>query len=465
MATTDTPGYRLRATSSCLDSALPAQPRQLEPACRFAVAFGQRRRDGNDQVHGACGGSRERSTSIGRVHIPYEWQVGWRYVRAARGHGFLSFIAGVSVLGIALGVAALVVVLSVVNGFEREVRDRMLDAAGHIELYHAEPALAARVRAQPGVVAVAPFVTAMLLVGRGDALRGAQLRGVLPNSEPAVTPLLTAPLLAPLRAGERRILLGRTLARELGAKPGDAVTLVLPGAGAPRWQRFTLAGTVDAGHHEFDSTLAIAQLEEALEAVSPAAPRGLRVRVADPQDARAIAARLESQLGPGVQVRDWTQLNRPWFESVHIQKRMLFLIVVLIVAVAAFNLVATLVMTVADKRGDIAILRTLGASPRSVMAIFVVQGALAGLAGTLAGVLLGLAAAFNIGAIVSGIETLLGSPLLRADIYLITRMPSEPRPVEVALIAAISAALAFAATLYPSWRASRLQPAEALRYE
>ena len=401
--------------------------------------------------------------------VPFELEIGWRYVRAARGRGFVSFIAGVSVAGIALGVAALIVVLSVVNGFTKEVRERMLDAVGHVELYDAAPELADRVRQQAGVVAVAPFVASPLLLGRGDLLRGAYLRGVLPAEEGAVTPLLAkAGVLAPLAAGEHRILLGSALARELGVKVGERVTLVLPaaaGGSAPRWQLFTLAGTLDAGHHEYDSTLALVHLDDALEALGDNATRGLRVRLADAQAAPRIADALAATLDPRGIVRDWTQLDRAWFDSVQIQKRMLSLIVVLIVAVAAFNLVSTLVMTVTDKRGDIAILRTLGASPRSIMGVFVVQGALSGLVGTAAGVALGLLVAFNVGTLVPAIEGLLGAKLLPANVYLISRMPSDPQWADVLPIAAISLALAFAATLYPSWRASRLKPAEALRHD
>ena len=221
-----------------------------------------------------------------------------------------------------------------------------------------------------------------------------------------------------------------------------------------------------AGHpHEYDSTLALVHLDDALEALGDNATRGLRLRLADAQAAPRIADTLATTLDPRVIVRDWTQLNRAWFDSVQIQKRMLSLIVVLIVAVAAFNLVSTLVMTVTDKRGDIAILRTLGASPRSIMGVFVVQGALSGLVGTAAGVALGLLVAFNVGTLVPAIEGLLGAKLLPANVYLISRMPSDPQWADVLPIAAISLALAFAATLYPSWRASRLKPAEALRHD
>ncbi len=402
------------------------------------------------------------------MQVPYEMQIGWRYVRAARGRGFVSFIAMVSVAGIALGVAALIVVLSVVNGFQKEVRDRMLDAVGHVEVYDAEPDTLARVRAAPGITAAAPFAASALLVGRGDVLRGAYLRGVDPAAEPAVTPLLTAAVLKPLVPGERALLLGATLARDLAAKPGDSVTLVLPaepGQSTPRWLRFTLAGVVETGHYEYDSTLAVTHIADAAEALGAGATLGVRARAADAAAAPQVAESLYAVLGPRALVRDWTRVNRAWFDSVQIQKRMLSLIVVLIVAVAAFNLVSTLVMTVTDKRGDIAILRTLGASPRSIMGVFVVQGALSGLVGTAAGVALGLLIAFNVGTLVPWLESLAGVTFLPANIYLISRMPSDPQAADVLPIAAISLALAFVATLYPSWRASRLKPAEALRHD
>ncbi|MCW5659788.1 MAG: lipoprotein-releasing ABC transporter permease subunit [Burkholderiaceae bacterium] len=411
---------------------------------------------------------------------PFEWQVGWRYLRAGRGgrsNRFISFISGVSMLGIALGVAALIVVLSVVNGFQREVRARMLDVIPHVQVDAAAAGLdwrtlAQRARAIDGMAAVAPVVIVRALLGRGDVLRGALLRGVAPADEVNVVPLaqrLRDGPLAALQPGARRIVLGAELARELKVNAGDAV-VVVSGAGegeaaAPRHHGFTVAGVFDSGHHEYDSTLALLHIDDALAIAHLSRAHALSVRLQDAQLAPAWARALAQRLDPRVAVSDWTRANRIWFAAVAQQKRMLGLILALIIAVAAFNLVATLVMTVTDKRADIAILRTLGASPRSVMAIFVVQGALAGLTGTLAGVLLGLAVAFNIEAIVPAIERLLGAQLLPGNVYLISRMPSDPQMGDIVPVALISIGLALLATLYPSWRASRVDPAQALRYD
>jgi lipoprotein-releasing system permease protein len=426
---------------------------------------------------------------------PYEWQVGWRYLRAGRSgqrNRFISFIAGVSVLGITLGVAALIVVLSVVNGFQQVVRARMLDVIPHVQVYGSNTTppsdwhqLADAARRIDGVVAVAPTVTVQALLGRGDVLRAAVLRGVSPADEARVTTLAQRLSTGPLRQlqpGERRIVLGAELARELHVKVGDPVVVVtganapssapprgaggdaLPG-GAPRNTPFTVAGTFDAGHYEYDSTLALVHIDDAAELLGLAQPAGVSLRLADAQAAPSVAYRLAMQLDPRVVVLDWTRTNRIWFAAVAQQKRMLGLILVLIVAVAAFNLVSTLVMTVTDKRGDIAILRTLGASPRSVMAIFVVQGALAGLLGTLVGVGLGLLVAYKVGVIVPAIEHLLGTKFLPGNVYLISTMPSDPQLGDVLPIALASLVLSLLATLYPSWRASRVDPAQTLRYE
>jgi lipoprotein-releasing system permease protein len=415
---------------------------------------------------------------------PYEWQIGWRYLRAGRSgrsNRFISFIAGASVAGITLGVAALIVVLSVVNGFQKVVRDRMLGVIPHVQVYgsHASQptdwrALAAAAQRVDGVVATAPSVTLQGLIGRGDALRAVLLHGVEPRAEAQVSALaarlLSGPL-AQLQAGARRIVLGAELARELGVKAGDSVVVVTGAlsaarsAGTPRNTPFTVAGVFDAGHFEYDSTLALLHVDEAAELLGLAQPAGVSVRVADAQAAPAIAQRLAAQLDPYVTVIDWTRTNRTWFAAVAQQKRMLGVILALIIAVAAFNLVATLVMTVTDKRADIAILRTLGASPRSVMGIFVVQGALAGVLGTAAGVALGLAIALNVDILVPAIEHALGTKFLPGNVYLISAMPSDPQSGDVLPIAALSLVLALLATLYPSWRASRVDPAQALRYE
>ena len=420
------------------------------------------------------------------MNTPYEWQIGWRYTRAGRTgrrNGFISFISGVSMLGIALGVAALIIVLSVMNGFQKEVRDRMLSVIAHVELFDAQGAalpdwraVAEQARAAaPGlVVGAAPFVSAQVLVARGEDMRGALLRGIAPAEEASVTPLaaqLQATTFAKLRPGEWNIVLGIELARALGVREGDKLTVVTPGgqvtpAGiVPRLKQFTVAGTFEAGHYEYDSALALIHLDDAARLLRVEGPTGLQLKLTDAQAARAVAARLAQALPVNISVRDWTRTNRNWFDAVQLEKRLMFIILTLIVAVAAFNLVSTLVMTVTDKRADIAILRTLGASPRSIMGIFMIQGATSGIAGTAAGVALGLLVAFNIGTLVPALERLLSTSFLPASIYVISRMPSDPQWGDIVPIAAIALALAFVATIYPSWRASRVNPAEALRYE
>ena len=418
------------------------------------------------------------------MNWPYELQIGWRYTRAGRAgrkNGFISFISGVSMLGIALGVAALIIVLSVMNGFQKEVRDRMLSVIAHIEVFEAQgaalpdwKALAAQARQNPQVVGAAPFVAAQALIARGDEMRGAVVRGILPSAEATVTPIaaqLRDTTLAKLVPDAWNIVLGVELARSLGVRIGDKVTLFAPGgqvtpAGmVPRLKQLTVVGTFNAGHFEYDSSLAWIHVDDAAKLFRVEGPTGVQLRLADQQNAREVAARLAQSLGPQVVVRDWTSTNRNWFSAVQIEKRLMFIILTLIVAVAAFNLVSTLVMTVTDKRADIAILRTLGATPRSVMAIFIVQGALAGVIGTLSGVALGLLVAFNIDVIVPAIERVLQTSFLPSSVYLISRMPSQPQSSDITPIVLISLALSFIATLYPSWRASRVEPAQALRYE
>jgi lipoprotein-releasing system permease protein len=417
------------------------------------------------------------------MNVPYEWQVGWRYTRsgrAGRRNGFISFISGVSMLGIALGVAALIIVLSVMNGFQKEVRDRMLSVISHVELLDAAgqalpdwQATASLARRDPQVQGAAPFVAAQALLSRGDAVRGAVIRGIAPALEAQVTPLAAQreALFAQLQPGAWRIVMGSELARQLRVQPGDVVTMYAPGgtvtpAGmVPRVKTFTLAGTFDSGHYEYDSTLALVDLDDAARFFRTGGATGVQLRLADVHQARAVAGELAATLPAGLIVRDWTRTNRNWYEAVQLEKRMMFIILTLIVAVAAFNLVSMLVMTVTDKRADIAILRTLGASPRSIMGIFIVQGAASGIIGTLGGVLLGLAVAFNIDVIVPAIEQALGVAFLPGSIYLISRMPSEPLAADIVPIVLIALVLAFLATLYPSWRASRVNPAEALRYE
>jgi len=418
------------------------------------------------------------------MNWPYEWQLGWRYTRAGRAgrrNKFISFISGVSMLGIALGVAALIIVLSVMNGFQKEVTDRMLSVISHVEVFDVNgyaladwQATAATARRNPEVVGAAPFIASQALLANGDTLRGVLVRGIVPAEEVRITDLaakLRDTTLATLQPGAWRIVLGAELARQLGVRPGDAVTLVAPSgqvtpAGVlPRLKQFTVAGTFEAGHYEYDSALAWIHLEDAQRLYRLEGPSGVQLKLTDLYAARRVAAELGASLGPDVSVQDWTRSNRNWFDAVQLEKRLMAIILTLIVAVAAFNLVSTLVMTVTDKQADIAILRTLGASPRSVMGVFVVQGAAAGVLGTLAGALFGVIAAFNIDVIVPAIERALGIAFLPGNIYLISRMPSDPHWADIVPITIVALILAFVATLYPSWRAAKVNPAEALRYE
>jgi len=418
------------------------------------------------------------------MNIPFELQIGWRYTRAGRSgrrNGFISFISMVSMLGIALGVAALIIVLSVMNGFQKEVRDRMLSVISHVEIYQAQgealadwQVTATEARRNEQVVGAAPFIATQALIARGDDMRGAIVRGISPADEATVTALaaqLRDTTLARLVSGGWGIVLGGELARSLGVKVGDRVTIVAPGgqvtpAGViPRLKQLTLVGTFDAGHYEYDSGLALMHVDDAARLFSVAGPTGVQLRLKDAQQAHLVADEIQMRLGPTVRVTDWTRTNRNWFQAVQIEKRLMFIILTLIVAVAAFNLVSTLVMTVTDKQADIAILRTLGASPRSIMTIFMVQGAASGVIGTLVGMGLGLLVAFNVDVIVPAIERALHMSFLPGSVYLISRMPSDPQSADIVPIVAISLALAFVATVYPSWRASRVQPAEALRHE
>jgi len=414
------------------------------------------------------------------MNWPYELQVGWRYTRAGRAgrrNRFISFISGVSMLGIALGVAA----LSVMNGFRKEVQNRMLSVIPHVEVFDGQgaalpdwQATAAAARRNPEVTGAAPFIAAQALVARGEDMRGAVIRGISPDEEATVTDLaaqLKNTTLKRLVPGQWDIVLGVELARSLQVREGDKVTIIAPGgqvtpAGiVPRLKQFTVVGTFDSGHYEYDSGLAWIHVDDAAKLFRVEGPTGVQLRLKDQQRAPVVASELQQSLGPALVVRDWTRTNRNWFAAVQVEKRLMFIILTLIVAVAAFNLVSTLVMTVTDKRADIAILRTLGATPRSVMSIFMVQGALSGIIGTLSGVLFGLLIAFNVDVIVPFIERLLHVSFLPGSIYLISRMPSDPQSGDIVPIAVISLVLSFLATLYPSWRASRVQPAEALRYE
>ena len=418
------------------------------------------------------------------MQIPYELALGWRYTRAGRAtrrNGFISFISGVSMLGIALGVAALIIVLSVMNGFQKEVRDRMLSVVSHIEIFTPggdalpNPAQTiAEAKQNPNVIGAAPFVSAQALVARGEDMRGAIMRGIDPALEPEVTDMTTGiqqETLNALTPGSFNVVLGSELARILGVGQGDQVTLVAPSgqvtpAGVvPRMKQMNVVGTFNSGHYEYDSALVLMHHEDAARLFRLEGPTGVRLKLKNLHDAPEVVQQLARTLSGNLLIRDWTQQNKTWFAAVQVEKRMMFIILTLIVAVAAFNLVTTLVMTVTDKRADIAILRTLGATPKSIMGVFVVQGALVGVIGTLVGLGLGLLIACNIDVIVPAIERAMQTSFLPKDIYLISKMPSEPQSSDIVPITVISLILAFVATLYPSWRASRVNPAEALRYE
>ncbi|MGN1055395.1 MAG: lipoprotein-releasing ABC transporter permease subunit [Comamonas sp.] len=415
--------------------------------------------------------------------IPYELALGWRYTRAGRAtrrNGFISFISGVSMLGIALGVAALIIVLSVMNGFQKEVRDRMLSVVSHIEIFAPNgqamldvDTTLQQAKQHPEVVGAAPFVAAQGLVARGEDMKGAIVRGIDPAREGEVTDLAAtnAEVLKLLTPGTFNIVLGQELARQMGVGVGDVVTLIAPSgqvtpAGVvPRLKQMTVAGMFDSGHYEYDSAMVMLHYEDAQRIFRLEGPTGIRLKLQNLHEAPRVARELAGMITEFLYLRDWTQQNKTWFAAVQLEKRMMFIILTLIVAVAAFNLVSTLVMTVTDKRADIAILRTLGASPASIMGIFMVQGAMVGVIGTFGGLLLGLGIALNIDVIVPAIEQALGATFLPKDIYLISKMPSEPQSSDIVPIAVISLILAFVATIYPSWRASRVNPAEALRYE
>ena len=415
---------------------------------------------------------------------PFELVLGWRYTRArrdSRQNNFISFISAVSMLGIALGVAALIIVLSVMNGFQKEVRDRMLAVVSHVEIASSQAGvledwqdLQARMNTFPQVVASAPYVSEQALLVKSEDMRGAMVRGIDPEMEADVAQFATQlpkAMRHSLMPGRFGVILGDELAAAMGVSEGDAVVLVSPGgqvtpAGMlPRMKQLRVVGLFHSGHYEFDATLVLIHIEDAKTLFRLTAPTGLRLRVDDPQASWRIAQDVQKALGNAYLVSDWTRQNKSWFAAVQVEKRMMFIILTLIVAVAAFNLVSTLVMTVTDKMADIAILRTLGASPMSIMMIFVVQGSLVGVVGTLLGFGLGLGVAVNIDVIVPFIEHLLGAHFLPRDIYFISSMPSDPKAADIAPIVTISLVLSLLATIYPSWRASRVNPAQALRYE
>lgn len=419
------------------------------------------------------------------MSLPFELTVGLRYTRAGRRgrrkDGFMSFISGISVASIAVGVMALIVVLSVMNGFQKEVRDRMLSVLSHVEVFNLagsagnwQQTLAAIEGKDARIVAGAPYVSGQGLLSAARSVKGTVVRGVDPAAEPAVSDIASSLVhgkLTDLTPGSFGVVLGRDLARSLGVGPGDKVTLIVPKGNftptgfVPRMKQMTVKGIINSGHYEFDSTLAVMHLEDAAVLYRTGGATGIRLKLTDMHQAPEVAAAISQELPPGWYASDWTRQNRTWFAAVQVEKRMMGIILFLIVLVGAFGLVSTLVMTVTEKQSDIAILRTLGASRGSIMKIFMIQGTIVGLVGVALGVGLGLAIACNLGSIVGAIESVLGVEFLPREIYFISSMPSDPRAGDIIPIAVLSLVMSLAATLYPSWRAAKIHPAEALRYE
>lgn len=411
----------------------------------------------------------------------YEFFIGMRYTRSRQRTRVISFISAISVIGIALGMTVLITVLSVMNGFQREIRTRILAVASHVQLSTPDGKLdnwkqvAAGARRDPRVTAAAPFVSAQGLLTHSSAVRGVLIRGIVPEEEARVSDIsrfMRRGRLENLKGGEYGIVLGVELARALRAGEGDRIVMIAPQgqvtpAGIiPRLRQFTVVGIFGVDHHEYDSGLALVALEDAQrlfrlgDGVS-----GVRLRLEDLFESSRVARDLVRELGPNVYATDWTMQHANFFRAVQIEKRMMFLIVLLIIAVAAFNIVSSLMMAVKDKNADIAILRTLGASPGGITKIFLIQGTMIGTLGTVLGLIGGVALASNVEVVVPFLENLFGIKFLSKDVYYISELPSELQAPDVVVTAVVSFVLTVLATIYPSYRASKVNPAEALRYE
>jgi lipoprotein-releasing system permease protein len=412
---------------------------------------------------------------------PYEWLIGTRYLRSTHRRGFVSFVALMSVLGLMLGVATLITVLSVMNGFERELRNRILSVTSHATLSGIDGPMAdwRSVRdaalKQPGVAAAVPYIEEQSMLANGVNVAGATVRGVLPDEERKATGLaqhLTAGRLDDLQAGQYRVVLGSALARELHAHVGSQVVLIAPEGTAtptgvvPRMRRFQVSGIFQSGMYEFDRGLALIHMADAArlyrlgDRVS-----GIRLALQDALQAPAAVRQLAMSLGGGFYVSDWTRNHVNFFRSIELTKSMMFVILLMIVAVAAFNIVATLVMIVKEKQTDVAILRTLGAGPRNILATFALQGVMIGLAGTVLGAGLGTLLAHNLESLVASLERLLGTQFLDASVYYMSDLPAYVEGMDVVRVCTVAFLLCAIATIYPAWRASRTAPAEALRHE
>jgi lipoprotein-releasing system permease protein len=412
---------------------------------------------------------------------PLELFVGLRYTRAKRRNHFISFISLISMLGIALGVTALITVLSVMNGFEKELRDRILGMASHAMILgldgklHNWRKLAEAASQRPDIIGEAPYIQGEGMLTHGQQVNGALIRGINPDEEPAVSDVgkkMVFGSLDDLKPGKFGIILGKDLARILGVLKGDKVTLIAPQATVtpagilPRLKRFTVVGIFEVGMYEYDSAMALINIKDAAKLFRmDDSVTGVRLKLKDIFKAPLVTRELVQTLPGDYLVSDWTRQHQNFFRALRIEKRMMFLILMLIVAVAAFNIVSTMIMVVTDKTTEIAILRTLGSSPLSVMGIFMVQGTVIGLVGTLIGMAGGITLALNVETIVPFIEHVFHIQFLPADVYYISEFPSDLRWSDVTVISTFSFSISLLATIYPAWRASRTQPAEALRYE
>ena len=410
---------------------------------------------------------------------PLEFFIGLRYTRAKRRNHFISFISLVSILGIAVGVTALITVISVMNGFDRELKDRILGMVAHATVEGVDesvrdwPQALARAERNPHVLGAAPYVEREAML-QGERVSGAIVRGVLPEYEPHASEIdrkMVVGKLDDLSAGSFNIILGRELAMKLGVSVGDHANLITsqvstsPMGVQPRFKRFTVSGIFEVGMQEYDGALAVVHMKDAQTLYRLDGPSGIRLRLDDMFRAWSVARELSGQLGQAYRVSDWMQGHSNFFKAIAMEKKVMFLILSLIVAVAAFNLVSTLVMLVTDKQADIAILRTLGQSPRSIMGVFMVQGVLVGTLGIALGVLFGVLLAANLPEIVRWIEQAFGVSFLSADVYYISEVPSQLEWSDVSWITLTAFLFCIIATLYPAWRAARIEPAAALRYE
>ena len=414
------------------------------------------------------------------MYSPYEVFIGLRYVRAKRRNHFISFISMISMAGIALGVMALITVLSVMNGFEKELTERTLGMVSHAMVIDYDNSLndwravQQSIAGHPEITGVAPFIQAEGMVVYEKQVKGTAIQGILPEEEQTVSVISERMIngsLENLVAGKFGVVIGSELSRNLGVISGDKITVVAPTANTtpagilPRLKQFTVVGVFEIGMHEYDSALVLMHMNDAGKLFRKDGPDGLRLKTTDLMQAPTISREIMRQVSGTFGVIDWTQQHANFYRALRTEKTVMFVILTLIVAVATFNIISTLIMMVTDKQADIAVLRTIGASPRSIMAIFMIQGMIIGVVGILLGILAGVWLAMNVETLVPAIEQLLGIRFLSPDVYYISDLPSDLHWMDVMFIGLVSFLFCVTATLYPAWRAAHIQPAEALRYE